>query len=127
MQSESDGEVVTRERRRRYDATFKRELVAKTRVAGASVARIAREHGINANQVFKWRRQQLLSEQAERGEGTRTCSAASLVEQEPASEVAAPSVANEGLIEITLGSAQIRIRGAVDRATLDGVLSSLRR
>jgi transposase len=31
-------------------------LVALTLVPGASVARLAREHGVNANQVFTWRK-----------------------------------------------------------------------
>lgn len=35
---------------------FKRALVALSLQPGASVARIAREHGVNANQVFSWRR-----------------------------------------------------------------------
>jgi transposase-like protein len=33
----------------------KRQIVEKTLVKGASVARVAREHGVNANQVFSWR------------------------------------------------------------------------
>ena len=32
------------------------ELVALTLLPGASVARLAREHGVNANQVFTWRK-----------------------------------------------------------------------
>lgn len=40
----------------RHTLTFKRELVALTLVPGASVARLAREHGVNANQVFSWRK-----------------------------------------------------------------------
>ena len=34
----------------------KRKIVEETLAAGASVARVARAHGINANQVFLWRR-----------------------------------------------------------------------
>jgi hypothetical protein len=34
----------------------KRRIVEATLVAGASVARVARERGVNANQVFGWRR-----------------------------------------------------------------------
>src|ERR1700740_1116496 len=34
----------------------KRRIVEETLVEGASVARIARAHGVNANQVFGWRR-----------------------------------------------------------------------
>src|SRR5579864_2922424 len=34
----------------------KRRILEETLVEGASVARIARAHGLNANQVFGWRR-----------------------------------------------------------------------
>jgi len=34
----------------------KRRIVEETLVEGASVARVARAHGVNANQVFYWRR-----------------------------------------------------------------------
>jgi len=37
----------------------KRQIVEETLAEGASVARIARAHGINANQVFGWRKQYL--------------------------------------------------------------------
>ena len=46
-------------KRRRYDAAFKRHLVELSLVPGASVARIALDHRLNANILFKWRRQQL--------------------------------------------------------------------
>ena len=41
---------------RRHALSFKRKLVALTLAPGASVARIAREHGVNANQVFSRRK-----------------------------------------------------------------------
>ena len=42
--------------RRRWGHEEKRRIVAETLVAGASVAAIARRHGVNVNQVFNWRR-----------------------------------------------------------------------
>ena len=36
---------------------LKRQIVEETLAPGASVARVARAHGVNANQVFAWRRQ----------------------------------------------------------------------
>lgn len=41
---------------RQHSLEFKRALVALSLEPGVSVARIAREHGVNANQVFSWRR-----------------------------------------------------------------------
>ena len=52
--------VVKREpQRRRWPVGEKRRIVEQTLKPGASVARVALEHGINANQVFSWRRQYL--------------------------------------------------------------------
>jgi transposase-like protein len=42
--------------RRWRSISEKRQIVQLTMEAGASVAEVAREHGLNANQVFKWRR-----------------------------------------------------------------------
>ena len=42
--------------RQRRSIADKRRIVEETLVEGASVARVARAHGLNANQVFGWRR-----------------------------------------------------------------------
>src|SRR5450756_475657 len=42
--------------RRRWAVGEKRQIVEETLAAGGSVARVARAHGVNANQVFQWRR-----------------------------------------------------------------------
>jgi transposase len=44
-------------RRRRWPLALKQQMVAETRVAGASVSVVARRHDVNANQLFKWRRE----------------------------------------------------------------------
>jgi len=48
-------EAVTPKRRYR-GLEEKRRIVEENLVEGASVARIARAHGVNANLVFNWRR-----------------------------------------------------------------------
>ena len=45
-----------RGRRQRFSLEQKRQIVEATLEPGASVARVARERGVNANQVFAWRR-----------------------------------------------------------------------
>jgi transposase-like protein len=51
-------EVLTGpERRRRYSASEKAELVAETLRPGACAARIARRHGLHPQQLYTWRRQ----------------------------------------------------------------------
>ena len=42
-------------RRRSYSKAFKCRVVAETLEPGASVAEVARRHGLNANMVFMWR------------------------------------------------------------------------
>ena len=49
MQSED------RKRRRRYGAELKAQVMAECEAPGASVARVAMAHGINANVVHRWR------------------------------------------------------------------------
>ena len=53
--SRENGSSAEGQRRHRSIAE-KRRIVEETLVEGASVARIARVHGVNANQVFGWRR-----------------------------------------------------------------------
>jgi transposase len=51
-------EVITSvERRRRWSAAEKRQLVAASLEFGASVSAIAREVGIHPGQLYGWRRQ----------------------------------------------------------------------
>src|SRR5467141_4355274 len=49
-------ETPEREARRRRSVEEKRRIVEETLEAGASVARVARRHAVNANQVFYWRK-----------------------------------------------------------------------
>jgi transposase len=113
-----------RQRRRRYDSAFKRAIVEQTLAPGASVARIAREHDINANQLFKWRRQFLLEQSAASGPVEPTPSAISLL---PVTVVGEEAAVPAGQLEIQLAGGTVRIQGAVDKAMLQVVLSSLRR
>ncbi len=104
----------------------KRRIVLETRVPGSSTAEIARRHGVNANLLFVWRRQH---EHGMLGARTRRAAAVKLlpVKIEPADP--APSQAPvSAYVEIELADGtRIRSFGAVERATLEQVLSLLRR
>lgn len=50
-------EVAKTGTRRRHAAQVKRQVLAECAQPGASVAKVALEHGLNANLVHKWRRQ----------------------------------------------------------------------
>ncbi len=45
----------SKRKRRSYSKAFKRRVVAETLEPEASVAAVARRHGLNANMVFLWR------------------------------------------------------------------------
>src|ERR1700751_4065144 len=49
------GVVQPAGKRQRRSAEEKRRIVEATLVPGSSIARVAREHSVNANQVFQWR------------------------------------------------------------------------
>ena len=97
-------------------------IVTESRMPGASVAEVARRHGVNANQVFTWRLQQ---EQGVLGRRKRGRPAAvkllpvhvSHEAQEPlaeASSAALAAPASEGRIEIALADGvRITISGTV--------------
>jgi transposase len=57
--SKQDTQGKSTRTRRRHAAAFKRELVERSLQPGASVSGIALENGINANVLFRWRREQL--------------------------------------------------------------------
>ncbi|WP_119153615.1 IS66-like element accessory protein TnpA [Caldimonas tepidiphila] len=77
----SDGRSV-------YDEKAKSELVALCLQPGASVSRVARECGVNANQVGRWLR--------EHRQGRREHAAVAGVAPTPAAFVAVPVVAAPG-------------------------------
>jgi transposase len=98
---------------------------------GASVAEIARAHGVNANQVFKWRRQ---FEKGQLAEGSRRTTALLPVRisteieatPEPSSEAAGEQRLSGGAIHIELpGRANITAEAGADAALLRYVLESL--
>ena len=112
------------------------QMVTESRLPGASVAEVARRHGVNANQVFTWRLQQ---EQGVLGRRKRGRPAAvrllpvqvSREVQEPPAEASTtrlPAPVSEGRIEITLvDGVRIAINGAVPGEQLHQVLAVLRR
>src|SRR5436305_14976767 len=89
----------------------RREIVEETLRPGASVAVIARRHGVNANQVFQWRK--LYRE----GRLDVAPPAAQLVPvriTEVISEERPPAKLCAGAIVVEVGRARIRIEGSVD-------------
>jgi transposase len=121
--------------RRQHERAFKDELIAQSLLPGASVSAIAMKGGINANLLFKWRREHL------RSMATPASTEATLLPVCLMPETIAPSAdeppvpdapavnrsLRPGVIEIEIAGAHLRLRGAVDETTLGGVLRALRR
>jgi transposase-like protein len=106
-------------------------IVAEATAPGASVAEVARRHGVNANLLFCWCRQ---DKQGVLGQRTRTPAVKLLPVQlssEPETLVAEPNLPREpgeGRIEIVLGKdARITIIGPVAAERIEQVLTMLRR
>ena len=102
--------------RRRWPEALKRRIVGESVAPGASASVVARRYDVNANQLFKWRRQYEATSPGDR----------------PAMVPVAvwPSgAAGEcgGTIEIELsGGVRVRISGAVEAAMVRQVLEQLR-
>jgi transposase len=114
----------------------KRRIVEETLRDGASVSSVARAHGVNANQVFQWRRlyRDGLLDIAPSGEAMRLLPVA--VSDEARVEIAGLSAVGRldeavqaspsvGTIELTFAWGKLRIAGAADAETLRTVLGCL--
>ena len=117
--------------RRRHTTAFKRELVERSLQPGASVSAIALENGINANVLFRWRREHLRATASVQHESTEQAvllpvqlAATVTPTRQEAATPRSPMAA--GLIEIDIGAARVRLRGAVDEANVRCVLQALR-
>ncbi|MGB2665686.1 MAG: transposase [Candidatus Acidiferrum sp.] len=128
----SERAVVKREpQRRRWPAGEKCRIVEQTLRPGASVARVALAHGVNANQVFTWRRQYrqgLLSER--NAEPVKLLPVhvsevqASKVNRSDRRQVAVPTA---GTIQVEFPKGHVCISGSVDGEALRMVLENLLR
>jgi len=136
---------ITGAPRRQHEKSFKADLVERCLLPGASVAAIALAGGINANLLFKWRRDHLRSQRL----SSATSSSSSVLvpvhvdsaidadagnsqssAPSPASTVVAVATQRAarttGIIELDIAGAQLRLRGPVDEVSLCSVLRALR-
>ena len=108
---EAGSEPVTKRRRGKWTAQQRRRIIADSRVAGASVQAVAERHGVRANLLSAWRRQDDASR------------AAKPVKFAAVKVSAAPA---GGSIEIDLAAGCVRVRGIVDGTMLREVLAAAR-
>lgn len=115
-------EVITSvERRRRWSRAEKERIVAAALEPGAVASAVAREAGIHASQLYRWR-QELCGPARAAAAGF----AAVAIAAEPGTAARPASMASSGLIVIELAAgARVRISGAVDAATISAVIVAL--
>lgn len=125
--------VETSGKRRYRTLEERRRIVEETLAEGISVAVVARRHGVNANQVFQWRKlyQSGLLEPSlqQRPHTTARLLPVTVVDEAESGEeqnatVAAPS---SGAIHIEFpGRSLVSVEGRVEAALVRAVLESLR-
>lgn len=112
-------DVVTAEPKRpNFPEAFRRAIVEETLKPGASASRIAREHDLNVNMVFKWRQRYRKEMEAVAASiaGPSDAGAALLpvnVIDAPSSPKSEPPATTSASceVEIEVGKRRVRIRG----------------
>jgi|SRR5690348_4132448 transposase len=116
--------AVERPLRRHRSKAERRQIAEESLQPDVSVAVLARRHGVNANQVFHWRK--LLRE----GRLEVKPAPAQLMPvriTEVLEDTSRPLPQHNGAIQIELGRVRIRVEGSVDPAVVRIILEQLGR
>lgn len=118
---------VDAQKRRHRSKLERRQIVEETLAPGASVAVIARAHGVNANQVFQWRRlyrDGLLEEHKPEQQFVP----ARIIDARRDEQRRAPATSerHSGTIDIQIGGVRVRITGSADPDCVRAALEQLR-
>jgi transposase len=130
-----DGAIASVRKRRVFRRVEEKLRIVKlTLEPGASVAGIALSNGVNANQVFRWKRQYERGELNSRSAKRATALVPVTITAEPEapkvveSSVPAPALPVAGSVTIEFpGRALLSIEGPADPAVIRAVLESLAR
>jgi len=116
-------------KRRYLELEQKRRIVEETLVEGASVAQIARAHGVNANLVFNWRKLYGAGQLCGRGGNKLLPVRVTGEHTPPPSTAQAPTAiaSTAGTIYIQLQDAQLLVEGSADPGLMRAVLECLTR
>jgi transposase len=124
--SDAVGLSTDRRVRRFRSISEKLQIVQLTLKPNASVAEVARAHGVNANQVFKWRRAFERGELSEPSMALIPVTVSSLQDEDRETEEAAMPAG--GAIHIELpGRAVISVESGADSSLVRSILESLRK
>ena len=133
--------AVKRKKRQHRSSTERLRVVEETLVPGASVSLVARAHGVNANQVFAWRKLYLTGKLIDKSSKAITQVSrllpvtvsdadqhlGAIVADTTSASTPAMCTAAPGSIHIQLSKAQIRVEGCADASTLRVVMECLLR
>jgi transposase len=117
----ADEPVVKRKYRSKEE---RRRIAEETLAIGASVAVIARAHGVNANQVFQWRK---LYHEGRLDPATASTQLIPVRVADVLSQDVRPAVSASGAIHIEMGKVRLRVEGKVDSECLRIILEQLAR
>jgi transposase len=122
---------IAKSKRRYLSVEEKRRIVELTLVEGASVARVAQAHELNANLVFNWRRLYRTGRLGRRGEAkllpVSVSAENAAVPAVSLREASSPRCCSSGTIHIQLQYSQVRVEGSVDPMLLRVLLECLGR
>ena len=120
-----------RKGRPNYPKDFKLSLAQQACEPGVSVSKLALSHGINANQLFKWRRHYragLFGTLSEQSGSLLPVSVIDCDEYKQATTSVRPDQPGAAaFIEVRLTDAVVRVSNGVEAETLRSVLELLRR
>jgi transposase len=119
-------EAIQQVTRQRRSVEEKRRIVEETWEAGASVARVARRHAVNANQVFCWRKKYREGRLGKGRSSNLLPVAVSDIPSNHSGQARGVSTrGTSGAMEIRLPKGQLRVTGSVDVEALRTVLECL--
>lgn len=121
---DTEVESGNRKGRPNYSREFKYQLAVAACAPGVSVSKLAYDHGINTNMLFKWRRD--LRAGLLTGTATENTGLLPIVMQPSPPAKREKSASRTGTIEITIADATVRVGAGTDAALLRLVLQSLR-
>src|SRR6266436_8559614 len=119
-------ETIKQTKRRWRSLEEKRRIVEETLESGASVARVARRHAVNANQVFYWRKKY---REGRLGKVSSSNLLPVTISESPTNKSGqvrgvAPRCSS-GTMEIQVAKGQLRVTGNVEAEALRTVLEYL--
>lgn len=121
---DTEVESGNRKGRPNYSREFKHQLAVAACAPGVSVSKLAYDHGINTNMLFKWRRD--LRAGLLTGPATEDTELLPVVMQTSPPAKRASTSSRSSTIEITIADATVRVSTGTDAALLRLVLQSLR-